>query len=90
MGSIISGGRVEHSILGRSVKINSWSEVKDSILFSGVNIGRHARIKRAIIDKNVTIPEGLRIGYDHDEDRANGLSVSESGIVTVPMDAFVT
>ena len=90
VGSIISGGRVEHSILGRSVKINSWSEVKDSILFSGVNVGRHAKIKRAIIDKNVNIPEGMRIGYDHDEDRANGLSVSESGIVAVPMDAFVT
>ena len=90
VGSIISGGRVEHSILGQEVKVNSWSEVKDSILFNGVHVGRHARIKRAIIDKNVRIPEGMEIGYDHDKDRANGLTVSESGIVAVPMDAFAT
>lgn len=88
-GSIISGGLVEHSIVGPDVRVNSWSEVRDSILFSGVQIGRHARIRRAIIDRDVQVPEGMEIGFNADRDRANGLTVTESGVTAVPMDAFI-
>ena len=86
-GSIISGGMVERSILGPSVRVSSYAEVRDSILYEGVKIGRYARIRRAIIDKNVQIPEGMRIGYDSDEDRRHGLTVTDSGIVAVPKNA---
>lgn len=86
-GSIISGGTVERSILGPSVRVRSYAEVRDSILHEGVEIGRYARIRRAIIDKHVKIPEGMRIGYDVDEDRRHGLTVTESGIVAVPKNA---
>jgi len=86
-GSIISGGTVERSILGPSVRTNSYAEVRDSILHEGVQVGRSARIRRAIIDKQVQIPEGMRIGYDADEDRRHGLTVTESGIVAVPKNA---
>ncbi|MFH0899020.1 MAG: glucose-1-phosphate adenylyltransferase [Pseudomonadota bacterium] len=80
-GCIISGGRVNRSILSPNVRINSYSYVEKSILFEGVSVGRRALVRRAIVDKNVQIPEGCRIGYDHDEDRARGLSViRESGI----------
>jgi glucose-1-phosphate adenylyltransferase len=87
-GSIISGGLVEHSLVGHDVRVNSWSEVRDSILFSGVQIGRHARVRRAIIDRGVCVPEGIEIGYDADKDRAAGLTVTESGVVAVPIGAF--
>jgi len=87
-GAIISGGLVEHSIVGFNTRVNSWAEVRDSILFNGVQVGRHAKIRRAIIDKNVRVPEGMEIGFDHDKDRANGFTVTKSGIVAVPMDAF--
>ena len=86
-GSIISGGTVERSILGPSVRVNSYAEVRDSILYEGVKIGRYARIRRAIIDKNVQIPEGMRIGYDAAEDRRHGLTVTDSGLVAVPKNA---
>lgn len=87
-GSIISGAMVEHSILGVNVRVNSWAEVRDSILFHGVTVGRHCKIRKAIIDKNVKIPPNTIIGYDRDADLAKGLTISESGIVAVPMDAF--
>jgi len=81
-GSIISGGRVQRSILSPNVRVNSFSQVYDSILMEGVNVGRHAKIKRAIIDKDVNIPQGMVIGYDLEEDRKR-FFVSDSGIVVV-------
>jgi glucose-1-phosphate adenylyltransferase len=81
-GSIVSGGRVEKSVLGLDVRVNSYSEVDDSIIFNHVIIGRHARIRRAIIDRHVNLPEGTVIGYDLEADRAR-YSVTENGIVVV-------
>ena len=81
-GSIISGGRVDRSVLGYDVRVNSYSEVRDSIIFNHVNIGRRCRIRRAIIDRHVNLPEGTVIGYDLEADRAR-YSVTENGIVVV-------
>lgn len=81
-GCIISGGRVQRSILSPNVRINSYSQVYDSILMEGVNVGRYAKIKRAIIDKDVSIPQGMVIGYDPHEDKKR-FHVTESGIVVV-------
>jgi glucose-1-phosphate adenylyltransferase len=82
-GSIISGGRVERSIVSRRVRVNSYSLVEDSLLFERVNVGRHCKIRRAIIDKDVEIPQGTHIGYDLDEDRERGFTVTEGGIVVI-------
>jgi len=82
-GSIVSGGRVFDSVLGRNVFIHSWSEVRDSIIMDGVDIGRRCRIRRAIIDKNVHLPAGTVIGYDQEEDRKRFV-VSPTGIVIIP------
>lgn len=82
-GSIISGGSVEHSIVGSNVRVNSYAHVEDSIIFHGVDVGRRARVRRAIIDKNVHIPPEVEIGFDNDLDRKRGLQVTESGIVII-------
>ncbi len=82
-GCIVSGGRVEHSILSPNVRINSWADVRESIIFSNVNIGRRSRIRRAIIDKGVNLPDGTEIGFDPDHDRQRGYTVTESGIVVI-------
>ena len=82
-GAILSGGRAMRSVVGPAARINSYAVVEDSILFSGVNIGRHCRIRKAIIDKDVSLPEGVEVGYDHDADRARGFTVSEGGVVVI-------
>ena len=82
-GCITSGSTVRRSIVGPLCKINSYSLVEDSILFENVTVGRHVKIRRAIIDKGVVIPDGSVIGYDFDEDRSNGYTVTTSGIVVV-------
>jgi glucose-1-phosphate adenylyltransferase len=85
-GSIVSGGRVTDSILGRDVFIHSWADVSDSILMDGVEVGRNAFIRRAIIDKNVVIPPGTVIGDDPEEDRRQH-HVSPGGVVVIPKTA---
>lgn len=82
-GAIISGGRVNRCVIGPQSRINSYAEVDDSILFSRVNVGRNSKIRRAIIDKDVIVPEGIEIGYDHEADRRRGFTVTESGVVVV-------
>jgi glucose-1-phosphate adenylyltransferase len=81
-GCIVSGGRVQRSILGYGVRINSYVKIKNSILFDRVDVGRHCNIRNAIIDKDVEIPQRTEIGYDLDEDRKR-FTVSESGIVVI-------
>ena len=81
-GCIVSGGRVQNSVLSPNVRVNSYSEVRDSILMENVDIGRHCRIRKAIIDKDVTIPARSEIGYDHEEDKKR-YYVTPSGIVVI-------
>ncbi len=88
-GTIISGGTVERSIVGRGARINSFSHITDSILMDDVTIGRYAELKRCIIDKDVVIPERFRIGFDEEQDRRL-FTVSDSGIVVVPKGMDLT
>ena len=81
-GCIISGGRVQNSVLSPNVRVNSYTEVRDSILMENVDIGRHCRIRRAIIDKDVVIPPGTEIGYDLKNDQKR-YHVTPSGIVVI-------
>ena len=81
-GCIVSGGAVDHSVLGPGVRVNSYSHVEASILMEGVDVGRHCRIRRAIIDKEVHVPPGVEIGYDDAADKARFTVVE--GITVVP------
>lgn len=87
-GTIISGGTVKDSIIGRRCRINSYSEVVSSILMEDVTIGRGAHIKRCIIDKHVKIPPGDVIGFDPAAD-AKRFTITESGLVVIAKNQIV-
>jgi glucose-1-phosphate adenylyltransferase len=82
-GAIVSGGQVFRSIISPGVRVNSYALVEDSILFDGVDVGRRARIRRAVIDKDVKIPAGFEIGWNHDRDLAHGHIITPDGITVV-------
>jgi glucose-1-phosphate adenylyltransferase len=82
-GSIISGGKVEKSILGPLVRINSFAQVEGSILLEGVQVSRYAKVRNAIIDKGVVIPPGVEVGFDAEADRARGFTVTDKGITVI-------
>ncbi len=81
-GCIISGGRIQNSVLSPNVLIQDYADVRDSILMENVVVGERARIRRAIIDKDVVIPPKTEIGYDKDADRQR-FTLTESGLVAV-------
>jgi glucose-1-phosphate adenylyltransferase len=81
-GTILSGGLVRNSVLGRYVRVHSGAVVDDSVIFDNCDIGRRARIRRAILDKNVRVPADTLIGYDPEADLRN-YHVTETGIVVV-------
>jgi glucose-1-phosphate adenylyltransferase len=89
-GCIVSGGRVNRSVLSPFVRVNSYCEIDESILLPRATIGRYSRIRRAIVGEDVTLPESSRVGFNAEEDRSLGRVVTESGITVVPSPASET
>lgn len=82
-GSIISGGIVRNSVVGRHVYVHAHAELDNCIVFDYCDIGRKAKLRNCILEKNVRIPEGAVIGYDLDADRKAGYFVTDNGLVVV-------
>lgn len=82
-GTIVSGSYVRNCVIGRNVRIHSYSRVENSVIMDWVEIGRHCHIRNAIIDKANIIPASTEIGYNLADDRSR-YTVSPNGIVVMP------
>jgi glucose-1-phosphate adenylyltransferase len=82
-GGCIIAGRIEHSVIGRNVRIHPGAHVQDSVVLDNCEIGADAVVRRTIIDKNGHVPQGEEVGVHLDLDRQR-YHVTESGIVVVP------
>ena len=82
-GCLISGARLNRSLLFSDVHVHSYAEVEDSVVLPEADIGRGAQVRRAIIDRGCRVPEGMKIGFDAEQDKAAGFTVSPGGVVLV-------
>ncbi len=82
---IVSGGRVERSVLSPHVRIEEDARVTDSVIMDASVIGPGCVITRTIIDKRVIIPAGTTIGVYPEAD-AERFTVSDGGIVVIPRE----
>ena len=89
-GVIVSGGLVRQSVLSPGVRVNSWARVERAVILDNTVVGEHAMVRDAIIDKNVVVPEGVKIGVDKEHDLARGFVVSPGGITVVGKAQVVT
>lgn len=85
-GCVISGAKLDRSLLFSNVKVHSYAYIEQSVVLPGVSVGRHARILRAIIDRGCVVPDHMVIGEDHDKDRERGFRITDKGIVLVTPD----
>jgi glucose-1-phosphate adenylyltransferase len=81
--TILSGGVVRNSVLGRGVRVHAGALVEDCVIMDNCDIGRRAKVRGAILDKNVRVLEDSLIGYDLEADRARGYHITDSGLVVI-------
>ena len=81
-GSVIAGGLVRSSILGRNTYTCEGAEVENCIVLDNCVIAPGCRLRQVILDKNVRLEPGTVIGYDRETD-GRRYSVSDNGIVVV-------
>lgn len=82
-GCIISGAMVRKSVLFSNVHIHSYSQLEQAVVLPDVDIKRHCKLRKVIIDRGCTIPEGMVIGYDREQDIARGFRVTDKGVTLV-------
>ncbi len=78
---------MNNSLLFSNTRVHSYANIERSVVLPECKIERHASIRNAILDRGVVIPEGMKVGHDPEEDRANGLRITEGGrtLVTAEM-----
>jgi glucose-1-phosphate adenylyltransferase len=57
--------------------------VKNSILLDNTRVGKNCKIQNAIFDKDVTIPDGIEIGFNPQKD-SKKYTLTDTGIIVVP------
>ncbi|MCM5558286.1 glucose-1-phosphate adenylyltransferase [Pleomorphomonas sp. JP5] len=84
-GCIISGSRVDKSLLFTGVHAHSYSEVEHCVILPYVSVSRGARLTKCVVDKGVIIPSGLVVGEDPELD-ASRFRRSEGGVCLITQD----
>ncbi|MDX2493732.1 MAG: glucose-1-phosphate adenylyltransferase [Desulfuromusa sp.] len=82
-GCIISGSHLKKTLLFSNIRVHSYSTIEETVILPQVIVHRHCKIRRAIIDRGCEIPEGTVIGYDTEQDKANGFRITDKGVVLV-------
>ena len=85
-GCIVSGAKINRSLLFSDVHVHSYSQIDESVIMPKVDIGRNVKIRRAIIDSGCEIPDGMSIGVDKQQDITRGFRISKDGIVLATKD----
>ncbi len=81
-GCIVSGSTLRRTLLFTGVRVNSYATVENAVILPYVEIGRSSRLSNVVVDRGVSIPEGLVVGEDPEED-ARRFRRSEQGICLI-------
>ncbi|MCF1504996.1 glucose-1-phosphate adenylyltransferase [Afifella sp. H1R] len=81
-GCILSGARIDKSLLFTGVHAHSYSELCRAVVLPHTTINRHARLTNVVVDRGVVIPRGLVVGEDPEED-ARRFRRTDNGICLI-------
>ncbi|OOF63452.1 glucose-1-phosphate adenylyltransferase [Rodentibacter pneumotropicus] len=68
-GCVITDASINYSVLFDRIKIEEGSRIDRCVILPEVEIGKNCSLKNCIVDRNCKIPDGMRIGFDIEEDR---------------------
>jgi len=88
-GSIIEGSTIIESVISPRVIIHENATVENCIIFENVKIGKGVKMRNCIVDKNTRFIDNTIVGYNHEEDKRRGFTISEKGITIIPMNSIV-
>jgi glucose-1-phosphate adenylyltransferase len=84
-GCIISGARIEQSLLFSGVHVDERSNIFRSVVLPDVKISADCNIRHAILDEGCELPAGTQIGVDRAADSKH-FHVTGNGVVLVTAD----
>lgn len=79
---IVSGSEVRNSLLFTGCRTHSYASLDHVVALPYVTVKRSASLRNCVIDRGVTIPEGLVVGEDPEED-ARWFRRTDQGIVLI-------
>jgi glucose-1-phosphate adenylyltransferase len=92
-GCRIEVAAVRGSVLSDACQVGAGSVVEDAVLLPGAAVGPGSRLRKVIVDEQCTLPAGLVVGFDADEDRARfhvtpaGVTLVTAAMLRAPADA---
>jgi len=86
-GCIISGARVEQSLLFSGVHVDERSNIFRSVVLPNAKISAGCTIRHAILDEDCEVPPGMEIGVDRAAD-SRRFHVTGNGVVLVTVDTL--
>ncbi len=84
-GCIVSGSRVNSSVLFSGVRVHSFCDINEAVLLPDVQVGQGCRLRRVVVDRGCVLPAGIVIGEDAEADAAR-FERTEGGVVLVTRD----
>jgi glucose-1-phosphate adenylyltransferase len=82
VGTVVSGGRIVRSVIGRDTRIEEGAEVVDSIVMDHCRVGAGARVHRAIVDRYNFVEPGETVAAGAESARSG--SRIEGDLIAVP------
>ena len=84
-GCIICGAKIQNSLLFTCVSIDKFSYLSHCVVLPNVKIGKYCNLSNVLVADDCIIPDGFRIGYDHNEDQKY-YEISPNNVVLVTQD----
>jgi glucose-1-phosphate adenylyltransferase len=88
-GCIVSGARIEQSVLFSNVRVDEHSNIFRSVVLPNVRVGGGCTISNTILDDGCEVPPGTQIGVDSAAD-AQRFHVTGNGVRLVTADMLKT
>ncbi len=81
-GCIISGAKIENSLLFTCVTVEKYSYLNRCIVLPNARIGEHCKLTNVLLTDDCIIPDNIAIGYDNEQD-SKYFKISAKGVIVV-------